>query len=152
MSHSLLLHPEPLPLWQDTADPHLHMRQSNTERQLLLRTVGSPGAHEVWFEPSYHLCMGFDTKCDFAPPTILLGLLLCPWAWGIFFWWDLALSIGVVSLSLLQQIFLTQDWIRISCIAGRFFTNWIVWEAPHFNKKNCVSIIFLETWKDVIII
>ena len=28
---------------------------------------------------------GFDSKCDFAPPTILLGLLLCPWMWGIFF-------------------------------------------------------------------
>ena len=27
--------------------------------------------------------MGFDSKCEFAPPTILLGLLLCPWAWGI---------------------------------------------------------------------
>ena len=32
--------------------------------------------------------MGFDPKCDFAPPTILLGLLLCPWTWGIFSWWD----------------------------------------------------------------
>ena len=27
--------------------------------------------------------MGFDSKCKFAPPTILLGLLLCPWTWGI---------------------------------------------------------------------
>ena len=27
--------------------------------------------------------MGFNSKCKFAPPTILLGLLLCPWAWGI---------------------------------------------------------------------
>jgi len=27
--------------------------------------------------------MGFDSKCEFAPPTILLGLLLCPWVWGI---------------------------------------------------------------------
>ena len=27
--------------------------------------------------------MGFDSKCDFAPSTILLGLLLCPWMWGI---------------------------------------------------------------------
>ena len=26
--------------------------------------------------------MGFDSKCDFTPPTILLGLL-CPWTWGI---------------------------------------------------------------------
>ena len=22
--------------------------------------------------------MGFDSKCDFAPPTILLGIILCP--------------------------------------------------------------------------
>ena len=27
--------------------------------------------------------MGFDSKHEFAPPTILLGLLLCPWMWGI---------------------------------------------------------------------
>ena len=27
--------------------------------------------------------MWFDSKCEFAPPTILLGLLLCPWMWGI---------------------------------------------------------------------
>ena len=31
------------------------------------------------------MIMGFDSKRDFAPSTILLGLLLCPWAWGIFF-------------------------------------------------------------------
>ena len=29
--------------------------------------------------------MEFDSKHDFAPPTVLLGLLLCPWTWGIFF-------------------------------------------------------------------
>ena len=27
--------------------------------------------------------MGFDSKCDLAPPTVLLGLLPCPWLWGI---------------------------------------------------------------------
>ena len=27
--------------------------------------------------------MGFDSKCNFAPPTILLGLLFCPWMWDI---------------------------------------------------------------------
>ena len=31
---------------------------------------------------------------------------------------------GVGSLSLLQWIFLTQNWNRVSCIVGRFFTNW----------------------------
>ena len=28
--------------------------------------------------------VGFDSKFDFVPPTILLGLLLCPWACGIY--------------------------------------------------------------------
>ena len=28
--------------------------------------------------------MGFGSKHDFAPPTVLLGLLLCPWTWDIF--------------------------------------------------------------------
>ena len=32
--------------------------------------------------------MWFDSKCDFAPPTVLLGLLLCLWMWDILFWWD----------------------------------------------------------------
>ena len=55
-------------------------------------SVGSlvPGAHKVLFEPSEHLWQiwGFDSKHDFTPPTILLGLLLYPWTGGIFFWWD----------------------------------------------------------------
>ena len=29
--------------------------------------------------------MGFDSEHDFTPPTILLGLLLCPWTWVSFF-------------------------------------------------------------------
>ena len=32
--------------------------------------------------------MEFDFKGDVAPPTVSLGLLLCPWMCGIFFWWD----------------------------------------------------------------
>ena len=35
--------------------------------------------------------MELDSKCNF-PPSALLGLLLCPWTWGIFFWWDPAFS------------------------------------------------------------
>ena len=44
---------------------------------------------------------GFDSKCDFAPPTILMGLLLFPWRWGIFFWWDPAFSCQWLLLSYL---------------------------------------------------
>ena len=42
--------------------------------------VGSlgPGAHKVCLSPLTG--MGFDSKCDFAPPPILLGLF-CPWTW-----------------------------------------------------------------------
>ena len=36
---------------------------------------------------------------------------------------------GMGSLSLLQQIFLTQESNWVSCIADRFFTNWDMWEA-----------------------
>ena len=42
---------------------------------------------------------GFDSKCDFDPPTILMGLLLFPWRWGIFFWWDPAFSCQWLLLS-----------------------------------------------------
>ena len=87
MPYPGLLHPEPLPLWQSTADPYLHRRHPNTVLWglwVLVHTILSPlsvsGGH------------GFDSKCDFAPPTILLGLLLYPWTWGIFFWWDPTLS------------------------------------------------------------
>ena len=39
----------------------------------------------VWVLQASPVSMGFDSKRNFAPPTILLGLLLCPWTWGIFF-------------------------------------------------------------------
>ena len=41
---------------------------------------------------------------------------------------------GVGSPSLLQWIFLTQELNWVSCIAGRFFTNWATREA-HFTYK-----------------
>ena len=37
---------------------------------------------KVWALWASLVGMQFDSKCDFTPPTILLGLL-CPWAWGI---------------------------------------------------------------------
>ena len=37
--------------------------------------------------------MGFDSKREFAPPTILLGLLHCPWVRGISYsTWDILLQ------------------------------------------------------------
>ena len=53
----------------------------------------SPGVHKVCLSRlgvsgGYE----FDSKGYFAPPTILLELLLCPWMWGVCFWWDPTVS------------------------------------------------------------
>ena len=86
-----LLQPEPLSLWQASADC-----ASAGDIQTLKGSSGSvsvgslgPGARKVLIEPSKHLWQvwGLILKA-ILPPTILLGLLLCPWMWGIFFWWD----------------------------------------------------------------
>ena len=37
----------------------------------------------VWALWASLVGMGFDSKPEFAPPTVLLGLPLCPWTWGI---------------------------------------------------------------------
>ena len=43
-----------------------------------------PGAHKVCLSPlSISGRKGFDSKWESGPPTVLLGLLLCPWTWGI---------------------------------------------------------------------
>ena len=42
----------------------------------------------VWAIWALLVGMMFDSKFDFTPPTVLLGLFRCPWTWGIFFWLD----------------------------------------------------------------
>ena len=82
------VHPEPLPLRQSTADCP---STGDTQTQFWLSLCGVSGSWciQVLFEPIESLeDMGFNSKRDFTPSTILLGLLLCPWMWGISFWWD----------------------------------------------------------------
>ena len=90
MPYSWLLHPVSLPLWQVTADLCLLMRYSNTQRQVWLSLCGISWCAQgfVWAFWASLAGMGFDYKCDFTPPTIFLGILLCPCMWGIFFLWD----------------------------------------------------------------
>ena len=84
MPYPGLLYPEPLPLWQSTADPYLHRRHSNTVLSQSLWGPWDPVDTRFVRALLASLAgMGFDSKHKFAPPTILLGLLLCPWAWGI---------------------------------------------------------------------
>ena len=69
---------------QATADPRVHRRHSYTQRQVWLSLCGAPGSWStqgfVWALQTSPVGMGFDSKCNFAPPTILLGL----WMRGIF--------------------------------------------------------------------
>ena len=83
-------HPKPLPMWLTTADSYLPRRHSNTWRQVWLISLGSPGVHKVLSEPSEHLWQisGLILNVISRPPTVFLGLLLCPSMWGILFWWD----------------------------------------------------------------
>ena len=58
----------------------------DTQTQFWLTLSGVSGSWCIQglFEPSaFLLGVGFDSKCDFTTSTILLGLLLCPWTWGI---------------------------------------------------------------------
>ena len=57
----------------------------DAQTQFCLGLCGVPGSwcRQGLFEPSDHLCRDIYSKCKLACPTILLGLLLCPWTWGI---------------------------------------------------------------------
>ena len=80
LCHTQVCCTESLPLRQATADPYLHRRHSNTHRQVWLRLCGVslcvPGFVRALWESL--VGMGFGSKHNFAPPTVLLELLFCP--------------------------------------------------------------------------
>ena len=81
-----LLHSVPSTLQQATADLYLHRRHSNTVlAQSLCGLWVLVYIRFVWALQVSLASMRFDSKCYFAPPTVLLWLLLCPWTWDIFF-------------------------------------------------------------------
>ena len=69
------------------ADPYLHRRHSRTQRQVWLSLCRFSWYAQgfVWDLQASLVGMGLDSKCNFTPPILLLGHLLCPWMWGIFF-------------------------------------------------------------------
>ena len=72
-----LLQPEPLPLWQATADPYLYRRHSNTGLTQSLGSLGH-GSHKVLFEPSKCLWRVWDLALNMILP-------LLPSCWGFSF-------------------------------------------------------------------
>ena len=80
MPYPSLLHPEPLPLQQSTADPYLLRRHSNTVlSQSLSGLWVLVCIRYVWTLWASQAGKGFDSKWDFSPPTVFVWLLLCPW-------------------------------------------------------------------------
>ena len=69
---------------------------ADTQSHFWLRVFGTSGSWctQDLSPPSISGGYGFDPKCDFAPSTILLGLLLCRWMRDIFSWWDPTFSCG----------------------------------------------------------
>ena len=88
--------PHSRPLLTHTSTETPGYSQANLAQSLVVSLLLSSGSWctqgFVWALQVSLVDMGFDSKCDFTLPTIFLGLLLCPWTWGIFFWWDQTFS------------------------------------------------------------
>ena len=89
MPYPGLLDPELLSQLQATADPYLLRRHSNSSGSVSQGLWVLVHTRFIWTLWASLVGKGFDSKCDFTPPTILLGLLLCSWTWGIFFFFFL---------------------------------------------------------------
>ena len=73
--------PAPVPVHYWPVPPQGPLKHSS-----ISVSVGSlgPGARKVCLSRlRVSGRVGFNSKRKFIPPTILLGLLLCPWVWGI---------------------------------------------------------------------
>ena len=111
-----LLQPESLSLCQAIADPCLCRRHSNTQKQVWLSPCRGHCSFPWVLVCTRFVCtfreflvgMRFDSKSDCTSPTVLLGLLFCPWTWGISFWWD--------PTSSCQRLFSSK--LRFWCFAG----------------------------------
>ena len=92
---------------------------------------GPPGAANktkgfVWALRGSLVGMGFDFKCDFAPPTVLLWLLLCPWTWGICFWWELTYPVdGRSAASCNFGILAGEDERTSFCSTTQILNQWL---------------------------
>ena len=78
-----LLHSEALPLRQSTGTCTSSWGTQTGLSQFPWHLWVLVHTRFIWASWASLVGIGFGSKCDFAPPTTLLGLLLCPWMWGI---------------------------------------------------------------------
>ena len=125
MPHPGLLHPEPLPLQQATADPHLHKRCSNIALAQSLWVSGS-WCTQGLFESSEHLWQVRGLILNMTSP-------LLPSCWGFSF----ALGRGVSFLGGIQH-FPVDSCSAASCsfgvLAGEDELTSFYFSILHFRK------------------
>ena len=129
MPYPSLLHPEPLPPWQSTADQYLHKRGSNTVlSQSLWGLWVLVHTRFVWALWVSLVGMGFDSKRDFAPHTIL---------WGFSF----ALGYGVSPHSCSSACCLTG--VSLTLDVG-YLLGW-AWLQHHVAATCCFQLIEMKS-------
>ena len=78
----------PCPCGSPLLTPYLHRRGSNKVlSQSLWGLWVLVCTRFVWALWVSLVGKRFNSKHCFTSLAVLLGLLLCPWTWGIFFWW-----------------------------------------------------------------
>ena len=65
-------------------------QETNTPRQVWRSLYGVCWCAQGLFEPSKHLWRVWGLILNVTLPLLpsCWGLLLCPWTWGVSFWWD----------------------------------------------------------------
>ena len=121
-----LQQPDPLSPWQVTDDPCLHRRHSNTEGQVCLSLLWevhsifpSVLAHTSFVCTLRGLWRVWDAKHNCTPPTILLGLLLCSWMWGIFL-----VGSNLLLLMVVQQLAVTFVFLQKTSVSPSTLPSW----------------------------
>ena len=144
MPYPGLLNPEPLPLWQATADSYFRRRHSYTVLAQSLWGVWVLGCTGfVWALWVSLGRMGFDSKNDFAPPIILLWVFLCPWMWSIFFWWHPTFSCQSCSaVSYYFGVLTGEDELTSFYSAILETQPQKIWDSSHFPLSSA-----FPTWK-----
>ena len=101
--------------------------------------------NKVLLEPSKYLWQewSFDSKCNFAPPTIVLGLLLCPWTWGIFFWWDPTFFCQWLFSNELQFLNSCKRWALVLLLYHLSNSVFLPWE-PHEQYERQKDMILKD--------
>ena len=91
---------------------------------------------------------GFNSKCDFAPPAILLRLFLCPWTWGYLFLVGSNILLSIVVQLLLLLLLLSRfSRVQLCATHRRQPTRLPIPGILQARTLEWVAISFSSAWK-----